>query len=444
MTLGVRKMKLLGVAAVALLALSAGGCSSLPTVPDWVDPTTWFSGDEPSEDPGETPDLASLPGKPAVATPDEQHDVAKSLAADRANAKYSADALRGGTEPAATPPADVAPQQAANNDAEIAAPKAAPKAAPAPVHAAVDRSLAQDPGGSTAAGTLPPPPAGMPSGVTMAQAAPVEAAPAAVEPVKPVKSAKKTKKAKSVEMAATPAVEPAPAPVAVAPKPVAPASVMTASISPSDAELGFKPSSAPALDPSVSQFVEAPILSRYNQTAANAGMAYGEPVAKPRARKHRSAAPSGVAMGGPAKMEGKVVANLDALGGPAQPAVVANLTGEAMVVYFPGDSVGLNGEGRALVRAAVAQFKAAGGQGYVRVVGHSSSRTPNMTAEQHLQVIFKKSQDRANAVARALIQSGVPADRVLVEAVGDSQPVYYESMPKGEEGNRRAEIFVQG
>jgi flagellar motor protein MotB len=32
---------------------------------------------------------------------------------------------------------------------------------------------------------------------------------------------------------------------------------------------------------------------------------------------------------------------------------------------------------------------------------------------------------------------------VQIDAVGDSQPVYYESMPKGEEGNRRAEIFVQ-
>jgi len=28
--------------------------------------------------------------------------------------------------------------------------------------------------------------------------------------------------------------------------------------------------------------------------------------------------------------------------------------------------------------------------------------------------------------------------------VGDSQPIYYESMPRGEDGNRRAEIFVQG
>ena len=37
---------------------------------------------------------------------------------------------------------------------------------------------------------------------------------------------------------------------------------------------------------------------------------------------------------------------------------------------------------------------------------------------------------------------GVPAEKVLIEAVGDSQPVYYESMPQGEAGNRRAEIFL--
>ena len=35
------------------------------------------------------------------------------------------------------------------------------------------------------------------------------------------------------------------------------------------------------------------------------------------------------------------------------------------------------------------------------------------------------------------------ASQVQIEAVGDSQPIFYESMPKGEEGNRRAEIFVQ-
>ena len=53
-------------------------------------------------------------------------------------------------------------------------------------------------------------------------------------------------------------------------------------------------------------------------------------------------------------------------------------------------------------------------------------------------------QARADAVAQELIHEGVPAAKVLIDAVGDSQPVYYESMPKGESGNRRAEIFVQG
>jgi outer membrane protein OmpA-like peptidoglycan-associated protein len=92
----------------------------------------------------------------------------------------------------------------------------------------------------------------------------------------------------------------------------------------------------------------------------------------------------------------------------------------------------------------VAAFKANGGNGTIKVVGHASSRTGNMSVERHLEVIFQKSQARANTVAQALIRAGVPAAKVQVEAVGDSQPIYYESMPRGEEGNRRAEIYLQG
>ena len=146
-------------------------------------------------------------------------------------------------------------------------------------------------------------------------------------------------------------------------------------------------------------------------------------------------------------MSGSVVANLDALQlSPAnQAAVYANTRGlpPASVVLFPGDGTLLNAEGRAQVRTAVEAFKQTGGQGFIRIVGHASSRTSNMPLEKHLEVIFNKSQDRANAVAQEVIREGVPANRVLVEAVGDSQPVYYESMPKGEDGNRRAEIYLQ-
>jgi outer membrane protein OmpA-like peptidoglycan-associated protein len=113
------------------------------------------------------------------------------------------------------------------------------------------------------------------------------------------------------------------------------------------------------------------------------------------------------------------------------------------IIYFAGDGISLSPAARTQVRDAAAAFQASGGAGSIKVVGHASSRTPNMPVERHLEVIFQKSQARANAVAQALIRAGVPADRVQIEAVGDSQPVYYESMPKGEDGNRRAEIFLQ-
>jgi outer membrane protein OmpA-like peptidoglycan-associated protein len=144
-------------------------------------------------------------------------------------------------------------------------------------------------------------------------------------------------------------------------------------------------------------------------------------------------------------MGGSVVANLDVLNAPT-PSVYANAAGlpPTAVVMFPGDGTKLNAEGREQVRAAVTAFQQRGGTGFIKVVGHSSSRTPNMPVEKHLVAIFAKSQQRANAVAAEIIRDGVPASRVLVEAVGDSQPVYYESMPQGEEGNRRAEIFLQG
>lgn len=466
MTLGVRKIKLMGVAVLAILAIGATGCSSLPSVPDWVDPTTWFGGDDTAADNGTTPDLASVPDKPAAPAADEQHKVTESLAADRANAKYSAEALRGGTEPAAAPPPDVAPGPAA--DEAPAAPKAKTAAAPAPVQvAAVDRSMTPDPAGSAAPGTLPEPQAGAPVAVAAATpAAPAVTTAALPEPAAapqaPAKPAIRTTKhtVSTAAVAAPPAVrapkrtrlamaEPRSA-VAPAAEAAPMARTPVANISPSDAELGFKPSNAPPLDPSVSQFVAEPIVDRYRSTAAQAGLAAAAPSgiasATPSHRIRHLPAKSAVAMGGPEHMEGKVVANLDAIGAgtAAAPSVMANTAGATAVVYFANDGVSLSAEGQAQVRSAVEQYRAAGGQGYVRVVGHSSSRTPNMSAEKHLELIFKKSQDRANSVAHALIQAGVPADRVLVEAVGDTQPVYYESMPKGEDGNRRAEIFVQG
>ena len=435
------KKDILRVAAVFAVAMSASACSSLPdmpSVPDWVDPTTWFSDDSPTvaNDNWQTPDLANVPDKPAASTADEQKQVSESLAADRSNAKYSADALRGGTEPAATPP-PLAPVQVASASesmpvAESTTTSQRNARAPAeqPRAPQVDQSVAQAPVGRSMPGTLP--------------------------------SAGRATRVASVAAPAEFASAPAPAPVqtaampppgmqpAVPPTPAVPQQV--GSIAPSDAALGFKPSAAPPLDPSISQFVAPPILQHYQQTATLAGLSSTGPIvaaADTRPIKLRRPRAVGMGEGGPETMTGAVVANLDAIQPTtttSTPNVYANPQGlpATAVVFFPGDSVYLNAEARAQVRAAAEQFNARGSQGYIRVVGHSSSRTADMPVERHLEIIFRKSQERANAVVQELIRNGIPASKVLMEAVGDSQPVYYESMPKGEDGNRRAEIFLQG
>ena len=226
-----------------------------------------------------------------------------------------------------------------------------------------------------------------------------------------------------------------------------------AMINPTDSQLGFKPSSAPPLNPSVSQWVSPPVLAHYRETAAEADSAgISEPAvaAVPNTSSGTSSGASSRRRGrsgaiAPA-ISGDVVANLDAMPGTPMGRAAAMNGGSppTAIIYFPGDTTSLSKSALAQVRNAVAAFQAGGGTGTVKVVGHASSRTANMPVERHLEVIFQKSQARANAVAQALIKAGVPADKVQIEAVGDSQPIYYESMPKGEDGNRRAEIFVQG
>lgn len=80
---------------------------------------------------------------------------------------------------------------------------------------------------------------------------------------------------------------------------------------------------------------------------------------------------------------------------------------------------------------------------YVRVVGHASMRTRDMDPVAHTMANFDVSVARANAVASAFIEMGVPAEQLIVDAVGDAEPLYSEAMPSGEQGNRRAEIYLE-
>jgi outer membrane protein OmpA-like peptidoglycan-associated protein len=449
----------LRVAAVLVVAAGASACSS---VPDWVDPTTWTGDDNTTAQPfpadesanqgptvaeasdnGQYPDLANTPDRPgAPSSAQDRQQVADSLAADRQRTSYSGDALRGGTEAAAAPPpppgsSDAIQQVDTGDQSDSSGSSDSSASAPAPVTGAQTTS-----GDSGSIDT---------TGGDNSSAQPTQTANSAVPAAAPT-SADTTAAAAPTQDVASSATVPVaysgggtPAVPAVSPN----GSMAGAQgVQMADAPLGFRPSSAPALDPSVSQFVAAPIVARYQQTAANAGVATSsvpyQAVAMTTPRRGRHSRGSDAGMGGPDDMSGSVTANFASLNSPSAGGAYANTNGATAVVYFPNDVAAISASGREQVDAAVQAWRSQGGQGYVRVIGHSSSRTPNMALEKHLQVIFNRSQAYANVVGRALIKAGIPADKVLIEAVGDSQPVYYESMPQGETGNRRAEIFVQG
>ena len=246
-------------------------------------------------------------------------------------------------------------------------------------------------------------------------------------------------------------LEPRQPPAAPVEQPAVPASggAVAAPQTVSDSALGFRPSSAPPLAAGVAQFVPQPIVRRYQQTAAlgaNVATTTQTAMTSTPSAQGGSRKSSTRAVGGPETMSGAVVADFGALqSASVAPSIMTNSLGSspAAVVFFPGDTTVLSAAAKAQVRAAARTFRSLGGKGYIRVVGHSSSRTANMSLARHLVWNFERSQARANAVARELIRAGVPSEKVLVEAVGDTQPVYYESMPQGEDGNRRAEIFIQ-
>jgi outer membrane protein OmpA-like peptidoglycan-associated protein len=441
---------------VLALALAAGtaGCQTMAD----LDPTGLLGGGDSTPDtqfPTEsnqqaqvdatttTPDLSSIPARPPAPDTSAQANTTQQVTAAGTQAQYSADALRAGTDAAAPPP--VATDANATKQALATVASAPPTASDAPPSASdVPPSASDAPPTAGSAPTAAPPTATAAAPAPRAgggrpAVAPVTVASAAPPPEAPVQSA--------------PPVQNTPAPGAVQSAPLAPlarstepavpavsggpaAGVRTAMINPSDSELGFRPSSAPPLNPGVAQWVSPPILAHYRQTAAQAGAAGTGAPAVP-------AVPPATGRGRGAGSD--VVADLNAA--PGTPAGMAAAMNGGMspmaIIYFPGDSTNLPAAARAKVREAAAAFQASGGAATVKVVGHSSSRTGNMPVERHLEVVFQKSQARASAVAAALIKAGVPADKVQIEAVGDSQPIYYESMPKGEQGNRRAEIYVQ-
>ncbi|NVK18389.1 MAG: OmpA family protein [Methylocystaceae bacterium] len=113
---------------------------------------------------------------------------------------------------------------------------------------------------------------------------------------------------------------------------------------------------------------------------------------------------------------------------------------QVATIQFGVGSASLSNEDVRILKEVLSIHNQQGG--VIRIVGHASSRTRNMTPEQHMQVNHKVALSRADKVANKLLQLGMPGDRLFVGGVSDSQPLYQEVMPSGEAGNRRTEIFV--
>jgi outer membrane protein OmpA-like peptidoglycan-associated protein len=157
-----------------------------------------------------------------------------------------------------------------------------------------------------------------------------------------------------------------------------------------------------------------------------------------------AAVPSAPAM--PASSAGPVAVDMSVLNetGAAAPAPVqtalASPRGQpAGVIYFYNGSASLSAKDRAVLRN-IARLQRQNGA-VIQVVGHASMHTRNTDLQRQAMVNQNLSVVRASAVARTLRQFGVSSGRIQTAAAGAQQPVYVESMPNGEAGNRRVEIY---
>lgn len=108
--------------------------------------------------------------------------------------------------------------------------------------------------------------------------------------------------------------------------------------------------------------------------------------------------------------------------------------------YFNNGSSTVDGKYNSKIREIVKLAKQ--NNATIHVYGFASSRTRNTDVVNHKLANFKVSMQRAENVASALKKAGLPAKKIIVEALSDSTPAYLEVMPEGEKLNRRAEVYI--
>ncbi|MBT4487462.1 MAG: OmpA family protein [Rhodospirillaceae bacterium] len=472
------------------LVFTLSGCAQ---VPDWVNPTTWVDDVNPiswyermfdSDDEVERlpkvpatakkspdgdkpfPKLGDAPTAKSGSTEESRKELADSLIADRDNARYTDQNLRAGDQrmAAALPQPNQAPPPAAK-----------PSAPPAPM---ADKQVAAVPvvkelEALPTAPTLPASPALPPAPQPVVDKAPsATSVPSIVQrrgslppPPSPIAEVSRGSIPQVVQQsgrAATGTVG-LPKPPAVMPSIVQPAAA------PGTAPLKLIPPSGQmvaAIPPSVrinlpvgqeqsilAQTYAASLAAQSSSVVRQPGSVFNAPNAAPIAGQWSTVVPGVVRQAFNASLTGASQGVQIAAPNrtPVLASVIASpqmsnetmrrLPGAPILIRFRHGSARLSGKERKSLARMAGQAKSQGRT--LVVVGHASQRTGDMNYAKHKLVNFGISLDRANKVAGELRRQGVAAQQIVVEAKGDSEPLYFEFMPNGEAKNRRVEVFIR-
>lgn len=243
------------------------------------------------------------------------------------------------------------------------------------------------------------------------------------------------------------AAPPAPAPAAVPTIPVTPVAIAPSSLPPP-----FVAAPSAAAPPStVWETYESRLAQRLPEKSESMTLAEGMPglpqlspgpqrfatVVISSSGVELAAAPPGMALSRPTPASPPAGRPESA---PSRKSIAANGELKVATIQFPNGSFRLNARDQRILVDVSAIYRQHGGK--LRVVGHASSRTRSMDPIEHKMVNFQISVARADKIASELIRLGVPASHIRVVAMSDVNPLYFEFMPSGEAGNRRAEIYI--
>lgn len=433
------RRSLLIAGAIAVL----GGCSS---VPDAVNPVEWYKGTrdwvtgsdnevevkqaEAKPVPGADkpfPTLNAVPDRPAPSIEAERENMASTLVADRDAARYTDEKFRRQTIAVAegTLPR---PPSAPTPKVTTAAANSAPKPVSATIGAAPRVPTASPVSAVPSQNQVAAVPSTLPPAISRA--------PAVIMSNQPVTTANALPRRDSV--VAIPVVPHQPVPVEPVrvtvppPRAALPGARQAAAVPP----LTSLPS--PPRIPPIPRAVPPP-PSPLSAIEPSGGSPGGQAGGGPTFTQANRFSPNFPAQVAPAQPQ-----QLAALPqGFAQPSALTptDLSAPAAVIRFATGSARIGSRDRRSIRQVYEAYRAR--RGRIHVLGHASSRTRNMNRVRHQLANFQISYDRARSVADELVRLGVDPSAIVVNAMSDQHPAFFEVMPAGEAGNRRAEIFLE-